>query len=363
MSRKLKTIISVLIIITILIPLTYSYAFSKPDENKIFFEVSKLEFSKNEKIEMTLNLNVIQYNNFTFELQASENMENVEIVQDNNGIETEKNSNEILMEISKEKTNVNTISLYYSIPPNKKVGDTIKFTATISNIISNENDEQEEKIESEIENPNNQQENIENINNDDLLPENNKGNQKPEENTESLNQDKQEVQKIEYVVKIVEEKAEEQQPNNNENNQIPVLDDDNKDIPNNQSVNKDNLPSINQKKVSQVSYSSMQNYGMNTSIQTTKVTYNGSDNNYLNKLSVKDCELNKGFSKDNSTYFITVENEINEIKIEAVADDSDAKVVIYGNDDLKEGTNKVLISVTAENGNVRLYRIYVIKNA
>ena len=96
---------------------------------------------------------------------------------------------------------------------------------------------------------------------------------------------------------------------------------------------------------------------------TQKVTYNGSDNNYLKKLVVSNYELNREFSKENTTYFVTIENDINKLNIKATAQDEDAIVCVYGNENLKEGTNKILISVTAENGNVRNYRIYVTKNS
>lgn len=100
-----------------------------------------------------------------------------------------------------------------------------------------------------------------------------------------------------------------------------------------------------------------------TSASTEKVvTYNGSDNNYLSSLVVDAYDLNKTFSKDNSTYFINVAKDTESIKITATAEESTAKVCIYGNADLSNSSNKILISVTAENGNVRNYRIYVNKN-
>ena len=52
--------------------------------------------------------------------------------------------------------------------------------------------------------------------------------------------------------------------------------------------------------------------------------------------------------------------EINSLKISAIAEDDEAKICIYGNEDVENGS-KVLVSVTAENGNVRTYRIYIIK--
>ena len=91
-------------------------------------------------------------------------------------------------------------------------------------------------------------------------------------------------------------------------------------------------------------------------------TYNGSDNCYLSELSVSSYELNKTFSKESTTYFITVGEDVDSIDITATAEDDEATICIYGSDSLTTGANKVLITVTAENGNTRTYRIYVTKS-
>ena len=108
---------------------------------------------------------------------------------------------------------------------------------------------------------------------------------------------------------------------------------------------------------SQIEGSTMGVSGTSTSTQET-VVYNGSSNNYLSTLEVSGYNLNTNFSKTNSTYFITAKDTTN-LNITANAEDSTATVKVYGDGELTEGTNKVLISVTAENGNVRTYRIYV----
>ena len=93
------------------------------------------------------------------------------------------------------------------------------------------------------------------------------------------------------------------------------------------------------------------------------VTYNGSNNNYLSDLSIENYDLNKEFTKENSTYFLEIENSIDKLNIIANSEDENATVCIYGNENLQTGNNKILISVTAENGNVRYYRIYINKKA
>ena len=52
---------------------------------------------------------------------------------------------------------------------------------------------------------------------------------------------------------------------------------------------------------------------------------------------------------------------VSNININAIAEDDSAKVTVYGNNNIKSGKNKVLISVTSENGNVRFYRVFVNK--
>ena len=89
------------------------------------------------------------------------------------------------------------------------------------------------------------------------------------------------------------------------------------------------------------------------------VTYNGSRNNYLTNITVKGYSLTPKFNKTNNTYFITVANGVKSITITATKEDSSAVVTISGNTNLQVGLNKVLISVLAENGDVRYYRIYV----
>ena len=58
------------------------------------------------------------------------------------------------------------------------------------------------------------------------------------------------------------------------------------------------------------------------------------------------------------TYFAEVENQ-SSVNVSVTKEDETATVCITGNDSLKSGENKILISVTAENGDVRYYRIFI----
>ncbi len=87
--------------------------------------------------------------------------------------------------------------------------------------------------------------------------------------------------------------------------------------------------------------------------------YAGSWDNYLDSLSVEGFEFTRKFNKIRDTYFMTVPLEATELNVSATASDSSAIVAITGNKDLPEGRSKIMINVTADDGSVRIYRIYV----
>lgn len=94
---------------------------------------------------------------------------------------------------------------------------------------------------------------------------------------------------------------------------------------------------------------------------TKTVTYQGSQNNYLESLSIDGVEFNSSFKKTTTNYFATVNKDVTKVTVKATPEDSSAIVTIYGNTDLKEGQNKILITVTADDESVRTYKIYVKK--
>lgn len=87
--------------------------------------------------------------------------------------------------------------------------------------------------------------------------------------------------------------------------------------------------------------------------------YMGSSNNYLSNISINGYTLNKKFTKERLTYFVTVPNNVKSLKISATKENSNASVNISGNSNFEVGINKVLITVTAEDGRVKNYRVYV----
>jgi hypothetical protein len=67
------------------------------------------------------------------------------------------------------------------------------------------------------------------------------------------------------------------------------------------------------------------------------------------------------FDKNTREYKITVNQDVTSLDISALAEDSRSRVEITGNGDFKEGENVVTITVTAENGSVREYKLIVEK--
>lgn len=89
----------------------------------------------------------------------------------------------------------------------------------------------------------------------------------------------------------------------------------------------------------------------------TPVVYYYSSNNYLKTLEAKGYEIK--FDRDTLEYELNVNNDVKSLDITAIAEDSRSRVEITGNENFKTGKNTVIISVKAENGDVREYKLIV----
>ena len=87
----------------------------------------------------------------------------------------------------------------------------------------------------------------------------------------------------------------------------------------------------------------------------TPVTYYYSSNNYLKSLEIDGYEIT--FNKEINEYKITVKSDVTSLDIKAIPEDSRARVEITGNEKFKKGNNTVTITVTAEDGSTREYKI------
>lgn len=93
----------------------------------------------------------------------------------------------------------------------------------------------------------------------------------------------------------------------------------------------------------------------------TPIVYYTSSNNYLKSLSVDGYEID--FDKNTDEYRITVRNDVTSLDISAMAEDYRSRVEITGNEEFEEGENTVIITVTAEDGSVKEYKLIVEKEA
>lgn len=80
----------------------------------------------------------------------------------------------------------------------------------------------------------------------------------------------------------------------------------------------------------------------------------------LQSLSIEPKGTGLEQDKDNKNiYRVKVENNITSVKVNAKPTNSSSKISIEGNNDLTVGTNKVIVTVTAKNGESSKYIIYV----
>ena len=82
-----------------------------------------------------------------------------------------------------------------------------------------------------------------------------------------------------------------------------------------------------------------------------------SSNNNLSSLYVVGYDLNPSFDKKTLKYTVELEAETTDITVNAAVEDSKATVTGTGNIAVSDGNNNIVISVTAENGEVKKYEI------
>lgn len=84
-----------------------------------------------------------------------------------------------------------------------------------------------------------------------------------------------------------------------------------------------------------------------------------SDNNYLSKLQCLQGSIEPEFEKTKEEYKIVVDSNVSKLDLNYNTEDSTAKVEVIGNKDFAVGDNEVIVKVTAENGDIRNYKIIV----
>ena len=94
-----------------------------------------------------------------------------------------------------------------------------------------------------------------------------------------------------------------------------------------------------------------------------KPTGDGSPNNKLSSLSVSGFTLTPGFSMDTEQYTLVVDPSVTEVNVSASQAESHAQISGTGTVSLTEASTAVSITVTAQNGSTRTYRITINKGA
>ncbi len=95
--------------------------------------------------------------------------------------------------------------------------------------------------------------------------------------------------------------------------------------------------------------------------EENEVVESKSNDNYLKSLNITDVKLNPAFNKDTLKYTAVVDEKVSKINIKAEKNSDKANLTGDGEKQLKEGTNKFEIVVTAENGETKVYEITITK--
>ena len=324
-----------------------------------FFTSDKAEAAANETVTMKLNLSEVQYDEFTFTLTSNESLEEV-----TSNAPTESGGNTLTISGKKSELNMNSISLAYVVPEDAEEGSTITFSAKVVSKETVEVESVSEELENEIESSNVVEEEVTatqessmvitviKSTKSDSIATVTTGSKDKEENDSSESEEKEQNEDTD------KEKEIDKQTDEKDNKEKGIME---KEEMEKSGTDKDKMKKDDSEEDEKQEKTGSQKVSQ-TSTTTTTVTYNGDSNNYLSSLTIDGYELTPGYLKTSNTYFLTVGSEVDSLNVNAVAEDDDAQVTIYGNTNLQTGENKVLVSVTAENGDVKTYRIYVTKN-
>ena len=85
--------------------------------------------------------------------------------------------------------------------------------------------------------------------------------------------------------------------------------------------------------------------------------------NNLSILRLNRAGMLPDFNPNIKEYYIIVGEEINNLEVTAVPENEDDKVIIEGNDNLKNGLNTITVRVTSKNNISEEYKIYVTKTS
>lgn len=96
-----------------------------------------------------------------------------------------------------------------------------------------------------------------------------------------------------------------------------------------------------------------------TKVYTVVVTKSKENNANLQSLTINNGSLVPDFDKDTVEYTVDVENYVDSITLNGISESNKATVTGNGSYSLTEGENKLSITVTAEDGTIKTYKITV----
>lgn len=96
-----------------------------------------------------------------------------------------------------------------------------------------------------------------------------------------------------------------------------------------------------------------------TSNNNRKPDPNKSSNNNLKSITIENVELNPEFNKDTLEYSAIVPGDTEKITVNAEAEDGKSNIDGLGEKELQEGLNEISLYVTAENGDVKEYKLNI----
>ena len=97
------------------------------------------------------------------------------------------------------------------------------------------------------------------------------------------------------------------------------------------------------------------NQGANLTVKDETLSANAN----LKSLSLSDGKLSPAFSASTTSYSVTVGKDVTECDIYAAAADDKAQVTVEGGSDLKIGSNSCTVTVTAQSGAQKVYKINI----
>lgn len=334
---KINKIYKNISLIFILFIILANNSFATEDNQICQIEEEKVYVKEN--FTLAIDLEKINFDSFKITIQSNTD---IEVVENDSNTEIDKNDNKITIDIENKEEFTSKVKLVYTAPDSAQ---TIKLKITID---SKEDTELENNIleDSEI------KQIIEEINVE--VEEKDTAVNDSEQNKDEEDENKENMGNLENTDEKKEDDIEtnKQEQNRNENAFSNEVD--------NIGGEKSNNLGIQAKMQEVINVSSKQVVSNNRTSASTIESYKGDRNNYLLSLSIDGVDFKNEFKKTTQTYFAKVE-DISSVNVNATPEDDNAVVTIYGNEELESEMNKILVQVTAENGDIRSYRIFIEK--